>query len=324
MWKRRAALLALFVLAAGCSADGEAALTTSEETSVITTTIPVTTTTAVSEPEPTTTTEPSVTTTTKVLLPGPAPKITFLFDQATVPLDVQDYVRQQVPLVNDFFARVLGRQVLEVVWIMSDSEEWVVDTWNELTGIQATDTGFGEVSKTVLSPTGWDTPWTIAHKLFHLLQMQLARVEESVYDRMAVVPIWLTEGAAGYYGLQYASSLGEATFEGSSLGEANFEEAIRWIGDGVEDPSALRSLETRQGIGVYSGSEDVVFAAIDFLISNFGELAIVEFHENLSPVGELRIVPLSGLDGREVFEETFGMSLEDFYGEFEAYMSSVP
>ena len=52
MWKRRAALLALFVLAAGCSADGEAALTTSEETSVITTTIPVTTTTAVSESEP--------------------------------------------------------------------------------------------------------------------------------------------------------------------------------------------------------------------------------------------------------------------------------
>ena len=294
-----ALLMASALVAAACTnepaADTDTTTTTITET---TTTVAetTTTTTAVSEPEPTTTTEPSVTTTTAVLLPGPAPKITFLFDP-NVPLDVQDRVRQEVPLVNAFFARVLGRQVLEVVWIMSDSEEWVVDTWKEYFGTQAK-TGFGTLPNAVLAPTGWSTSEIIAHELFHLLEMQLAGAESAndcqSCGQGGVEPIWLHEGAATYYGLQYASDPGGAYFG---------------------DPSVLRSMETRQEFNASNQPGTLPVAAVDFLISNFGESSVVAFYESLQVYGEL--------NAREAFEGTFGMSLEDFYGEFEESMSSV-
>lgn len=121
----------------------------------------------------------------------------------------------------------------------------------------------------VLAPITWSSDEAIAHELFHVLEMQLAGAE-SAFDcksceQGGVEPIWLHEGAAQYYGLRYASTRGGANFED--------------IGVVADDPSVLRSIETRQEFNASPQAGTLPLVAIDFLVSNFGESSVVDFSE---------------------------------------------
>ena len=55
------------------------------------------------------------------------------------------------------------------------------------------------------------------------------------------------------------------------------------------------------------------FMAVDFLVDNFGDLsalpALVSFYDEIGP----------GTTWQDAFWSTFGISIDEFYAEFEAY-----
>ena len=78
-----------------------------------------------------------------------------------------------------------------------------------------------------------------------------------------------------------------------------------------ETTAPLQSTETYNGLKAADGvGYPLGFMATDFLVDNFGGLpALVSFYDAIGP----------GTTWQDAFWSTFGLSVDEFYAEFEAY-----
>ena len=115
-------------------------------------------------------------------------------------------------------------------------------------------------------------------------------------------PEWMHVGAEGYVTAAY-----HAVAKGLDIAEhrASLIEWARRI------PTPLQSLETSRGVAGISLA--LGYFAVEWLAERAGEPALFDFYEQLSPRD----------DWKQVFEATFGISLEDFYEEFEAHIAEI-
>ena len=145
------------------------------------------------------------------------------------------------------------------------------------------------------------------HEYFHVLQSELANVQENPRLGAAIVhpsqvsphgPEWLHEGTAEYLALQVASDAKMSRF---TWNMDNHLHRAR------TQTLPLNSMETRFGLdkaGDYSSG----VAAAKLLAETSGTQSLMKFYER---AGE-------GLSWKEAFEVTFGQSIDEFYAKFEA------
>ena len=151
----------------------------------------------------------------------------------------------------------------------------------------------------------------IAHEYFHIIQFYgLSAFEAGVGSHDVVYktgPAWLQEGSAIY--VQYRTGAHEGLLE---HGASNFAGARTWeMAQARETTAPLQSTETFAGLFAADGVGYALgFMAVDFLADNFGGLlALVSFYDEIGP----------GTTWQDAFWSTFGISIDEFYAEFEAY-----
>ena len=145
-----------------------------------------------------------------------------------------------------------------------------------------------------------------AHEYFHVIQYHgLSRAEAGVGSHDVVYktgPAWLLEGSAIYVQKMTIAHEGLTAYGASRLHE---------MARSRETATPLRSTETYNGLKAADGvGYSLGFMAADFLVDNFGDLPeLVSFYDVIGP----------GTTWQDAFHSTFGISIDEFYAEFEAY-----
>lgn len=141
----------------------------------------------------------------------------------------------------------------------------------------------------------------IHHEYFHGIQLQLSRTRSARSD--VSLPLWLGEGSAEFF----ENAVTPGDLEAFRRGQVR-----RWDALG-----ALASLEDAGGARVIGGSGAayvVGSVASDYLITRYGrDLLQRDFW-----------VAFGRTDWRSAFQQVFGITVDDFYAEFEAYRSTLP
>ena len=116
---------------------------------------------------------------------------------------------------------------------------------------------------------------------------------------------WLDRGLLRYVETVSRVAVGADTLANIRRGHARF--AGR-----VAEP--LRDLATPAGIGnaTAGGADSLIILATDWLVERAGERSIFEYY---------RLLPISD-SWQEAFEGAFGITIDDFYAEFEAYRAA--
>ena len=178
-------------------------------------------------------------------------------------------------------------------------------------GVEYTDASGAGVDIVIFGEQWFADEYLMAHEYFHVIQYgELTAFEAGVGSHDVVYkigPAWLLEGSAIYVAVKTEAH------EGSPEQRASrFAESKAWLMDRSQETAApLQSMETYNGL---KAADDVGYwvgaVAADFLIDHFGGLpALVSFYEAIGP----------GTTWQDAFQETFGMSIDEFYAEFEAY-----
>ena len=139
----------------------------------------------------------------------------------------------------------------------------------------------------------------VYHEYVHLVQGFLSRGRSS---RGEVPPLWLIEGSARYF---------ENAVRPGDLQSARPSQIRRWA-----DLPRLEQLEDAGGSKATGGSGDaytVGFVASDYLVNTYGRERLQ--HDFW--------VALATTDWRSAFFEVFGLSVDAFYSEFEAYRATL-
>lgn len=152
-----------------------------------------------------------------------------------------------------------------------------------------------------------------AHEYFHAVQT-IGHIGSDGVRHIGAE--WLVEGSARYVEALTFEFFGEPLENYSKQAEINF------VRDFSESLESLESFENffspeRDSNLAYSLSR----LASEFLAENYGGLeAIFQYYRAFDP----NVRPEEGFDVRweEVFEDTFGISVEDFYQEFKEYRSN--
>ena len=139
----------------------------------------------------------------------------------------------------------------------------------------------------------------VYHEYFHLVQGFLSGGRSG---RGVVPPLWLMEGSARYF---------ENAMRPADLQSARRSQIRRWA-----DLPTLEQLEDAGGSKATGGSGDaytVGFVASDYLVNTYGRERLQ--HDFW--------VALATTDWRSAFLEVFGLSVDAFYAEFEAYRATL-
>ncbi len=140
----------------------------------------------------------------------------------------------------------------------------------------------------------------VYHEYFHVVQGFLS---EGRSGRSGVKPpLWLTEGSARYF---------ENAVRAADLRSARRDQIRRWA-----DLPTLDRLEDAGGSKATGGSGDaytVGFVAGDYLVNTYGRERLQ--HDFW--------VALATTDWRSAFLEVFGLTVDAFYAEFEAYRATL-
>lgn len=153
----------------------------------------------------------------------------------------------------------------------------------------------------VLKPGGPSFAETVLHEYFHTVQYSLS---ERFLRTPGDVPTWLFEGSGLYFGFERADYYGLdsiARFRSSQVRAAK------------ATPEPLSSFEAASGASssrVYA----LGFLAAEYLAKKYGTDKVKQdFWVDLA----------AGEDWRTTFSSTFGVSVEVFYADFEAYRRTL-
>ena len=136
---------------------------------------------------------------------------------------------------------------------------------------------------------------TMSHEYFHVVQRH--GITESNRG-----PTWLEEGSAVY----------AETKTTVWAGFGNYADTKSWMaGEAAKLDAPLQSLEVHGDFHAHGGlAYWLGFMATDYLVDSFCSLRqLVLFYE----------LKRSGMAWQDAFQDTFGLSIEAFYAEFEAY-----
>lgn len=221
-------------------------------------------------------------------------------------------VVRALTIINDAFAQRFGASVEEATILVSDDlgqhEEVIV---SEL-GIPAQHLNitsevyaqaFPRLVAVYTAHEAYDgsIPFNIlAHEWFHVLQHQLAYRGADMH----LNPRWMGEGNAVYVEVVPSEERGqpgirhhyEASCAGKDIALENLE--------ANDDLEAIRRMELLE----YCGG----FLATERLVESAGEKALIDYWER---VGD-------GAAWRDAFAAAFGVSVDDFYSEFAAYLDN--
>ena len=147
---------------------------------------------------------------------------------------------------------------------------------------------------------------TLAHELFHVLQDQLSTRHPHLS------PTWMSEGTATWLNWRLPPE----------FGQASYEDQRQWTIDRVAKTSEpLNAGEN----GFYHWVYDLGSVVADRLVEMRGVDALLDFDRLLYPqsIGkERRWVQMP--TWHEAFEASFGITVEAFYEEFEAWRATLP
>ena len=206
-------------------------------------------------------------------------------------------------------------------WILERGDNWASVDYTRTSGAGVDIFLYG---KSWLEYESWsDESWIgynerllgiMAHEYFHVLQDHGLSAAEAGTGSHDVVyktgPAWLGEGSAEYVSGRIRTH--ELLLE---YGYPSFAEYQVWLADRARETAApLQSTETYNGLAAADGvGYELGFMAVDFLVDNFGDLpalpALVSFYDAIGP----------GTTWYTAFRSTFGISIDEFYVEFEAY-----
>lgn len=144
---------------------------------------------------------------------------------------------------------------------------------------------------------------SIAHEHYHAIQTLGVEGSDGIKH---IGPEWLTEGSARYVQIRTLEHAGLSDL--STAMEASDIAAVRTFTrslQSLERTEAFFALPNRGLIGYGLGA-----LAVSLLAENYGGLsALTRYYRSIEP----------GTTWEEAFENTFGISIEDFYQEFEDY-----
>ena len=246
-----------------------------------------------------------------------------------VPADQQQFVRDTIASGHEFFQSRLGTTVAGTtnVFVFDDIELLVdaymafhnipasrrpeiVELWTNSTAISGFVNIFiftqGQLWNTDPSGVGLRNgrAHIILHEYAHVLEFDLVGSQLGCcpIDQVpAIGPQWLVEGAAEY--LSFNLFLGDQ-------GVIDFRFTLRGQKDAAKSVSApLRDLETRTGLLSEDGAFILAIVAVDFAVLLKELRALVDFWQAIG----------DGASWQTAFESSFGLSIDDFYQEFEAF-----
>lgn len=183
--------------------------------------------------------------------------------------------------------------------------DYCMDGWKTQGYIVTADMGYDATNP------GNDGSSLLAHEYFHLVQNQLANLEnrgsiKGSYDKDDVYfPAWFIEGSANFVGFSVSAlALGGTYWEGR---KAMFNYAPP--GEAINS-HALEDYEIRNGPGNYSPTYPYIVGqlATEYLVASIGFEKTLNIWSNFKDTKEFK----------KSFELAVGISLEEFYKKFEA------
>ena len=273
---------------------------------------------------------PTTTPTTPTAPPPVATQETFVFG-TEIPTAAQNEIRDDVDFAVRDEARLLGAEIAAVSVFTSTSPDWLADqecrffSHDDDACRQSTRLQWASGNTTADASTGgtffdWaSTSWQagagesqkiIAHELFHVLERQLDKLgpQDSVTPPSQVRasgPVWLDEGAAEMIGYRVASERGLTSY--ASVLATQIARAKQ-----VSQP--LSATETYSQFNIpYAYSFGLV--AADHLVSLApgGLSALTAYYNALG----------SGIAWPAAFQSAFGLSVDAYYANFEAYRAKL-
>ena len=241
------------------------------------------------------------------------PVVVFLGD---VPVDTRSTIRTESDGTYTMLTERFGSDPFEYTFFVSTDKEWFrylalplgAGDWLGVGEVSCSH-GNGPDSVLLLTLRCFEAFPDIVHR--YLLDAALAELAPFrslppvEVDHSRRGPMWLVRGTERYTRHAYLA----ATREG----------APRKPQDGLAFADALvsQSLSTMESISALNAAPDQVaalgFLAVDWLAERAGELALLEYHRSLA----------SSTSWQSAFESAFGLTVEGFYEQFEAYRATL-
>ena len=216
---------------------------------------------------------------------------------------LQGRVREDVRSVLEFYGQGYGVQAdafaLKIV-VSNDRCGWAAPTGRLL--VVGTSTRCRNVR------------YTLSHEYFHVLQMQLSATPR-------IEPQWMVEGTALWAEARHAMSDGQQGHF-NSLRHRAMDAASRGPDlDGFDPPYGGYG-----GTDPYPGYMYVLgYAAVDLLLGREDVGDLLEFYRNLGSESARSGVELGvSRDWESAFLDTYGVSVDDFYDDFDDWRSGLP
>ena len=140
----------------------------------------------------------------------------------------------------------------------------------------------------------------LAHEWFHVLQHQLVHPDGQL-SGIRLDPRWMAEGNAVYIEVVLSEERGQSGIRDHYVAQCEGEVISLADLEAQDDLAAIQRMEHRE----YCGG----FLATELLVLNSGEKALIDYWRRLG----------HGEGWREAFAASFGISVGDFYDEFDAH-----
>jgi hypothetical protein len=151
--------------------------------------------------------------------------------------------------------------------------------------------------------SGCYKPKNIIHETFHMVQAKLMQTHSLPADEISYSPEWLNEGSAEVIG----------HFLADGIGGCSYQDRVKfWIETTSDKVVSLKEIEA-------SSSKEWFWST--------APLAVVQLIQN-SPDKEKSLFKYyselgSGKDWHDAFNSAFGLSVEEFYEQFDTYYQSI-
>ncbi len=305
----------------------EAPSTTAQELSSVASPVPSVSATTTTVPS-TTTSEPAA-----LVVAQPA-DLTFAFAESVPPDQIEELERAVLLAVAFYQSR--GYEFGPTTVFVDTDAGRLAETIRQTEDLPPETGGFGDVISSLTRPSGVyllissfadQTPLRtlslVGHEFFHILQFRLAGISDPPDERFGQVvgPVWLLEGSAEYMKFRVLDEAGSALiddseFFGAEIVDGEFVSRLfgaKSVSEFVESRIAsaqranfnLADLHTYEGFFETDGYA-VSLAAASRLSELTGEESLFNYWAAL---GE-------GMAWPQAFEETFGISVEDFESTF--------
>ena len=221
----------------------------------------------------------------------------------SLPTELGAFVLDQVQAVLNFFAFTFG--------VQADASVLQIFVSDERCGWAAPS---GRLIVMGTPDQCTDVRYTLSHEYFHAVQTQLSATSRSEAQ-------WLVEGAALWAEARHAMHDGRRDYFGSRQERA---------ATAVDRGPNLNGFDPP--FGGYGGADpypgymySLGFAAVDLLLARGEGIDILEFYRNLGSqsVGSPYELPPTP-DWESAFDDTFGISVDRFYDDFDKWRDSRP